>query len=109
MVSEYGAEQARRAHFRMRVPGPHRAARGAKTQVVMLYVEADELRDLPVNDAARQIEAKRAEQEHQRQQTAERQRQISNPFEQDQHRSDPRRTGPARGRWSASQFGITKE
>ncbi|WP_193095616.1 MobF family relaxase [Brevibacterium sp. FME17] len=97
LVSEYGAEQARRLHLGMRTPKPHRAARDATTQAAMLRAEADELRNLPVNDAARLIEAKRAEQKNQRQQVAQRERQISNSFEHDQHRSTPRRDGPTRG------------
>lgn len=96
MVSEYGAEPARRTHLGMRTPNPHRAARDAKNQAAMLRAEADELRSLPINDAARQIEAKRTEQETQRQQGAEREQQIGDPFEHDRHRSSPRRDGPTR-------------
>ncbi len=97
MVSEYGAERARRAHLGMRVPSPRRAARDAKSQAAMLRAEADELRMLPVNDAARQIETKRTERENQRQQMVKREPQISDPFEHDRHRSGPRREGPTRG------------
>lgn len=95
-VSEYGAEQARRAHLGTRVISPHRVARDAQTQAAMLRAEGDELRALTVNDAARLIEAKRAEQETQRQQVAERERQISDPFEREPRRNDPHRDGSAR-------------
>ena len=97
LVSEYGADQARRLHLGMRTPNPRRAARDAKTQAAMLRAEADELRALPVNDAARLIETKRTEQERERQRVAERERQISNLFEHDRHRSSPRRDGSTRG------------
>jgi len=50
-----------------------------------------------VSDAARLIEAKRADLDQQRRQVAERERQISEPFEHDQHRSSPRRDGPTQG------------
>ena len=46
-------------------PNSHCVARDAKNQVAMLRAEADELRNLPVNDVARLIEAKRADQEQQ--------------------------------------------
>lgn len=97
LVSEYGAEHARRAHLGMRLPNPHSAARDARTHAAVLRAEADQLRNLPVNDAARLIEAKRADLDQQRRQVAERERQISEPFEHDQHRSSPRRDGPAQG------------
>ena len=57
--------------------------------------EADELRSLPVADAARRIEAKRAEQEQTRQRAAQRERQLD-PFERDTRRHDPGHDGPAR-------------
>lgn len=59
--------------------------------------EADQLRNLPVSDAARLIEAKRADLDQQRRQVAEQERQISEPFEHDQHRSSLRRDGPTQG------------
>lgn len=56
--------------------GPQKdpAARDAKNQTAILRAEADELRTLPVSDAAQMTKVKRAEQEHRRQQVAERQR-----------------------------------
>lgn len=96
-VSEHGAEQARRNHLGMRIVSPHRQAREASSRAVMLRAEADELRDLPVNDAARLIETKRAARENQRQQAAERARQLNDPFTREQRHSDPRDDGPTRG------------
>lgn len=63
----------------------------------MLRAEVDELRSLPVTDAAQLIKAKRAEQEQRSQPLAERERQISDPFEHNPHRRNPRRNGPTRG------------
>ena len=63
----------------------------------MLRAEADELCNLPVNDVAHLIEAKRADQEKQRRQVAKRERQIRDPFEHGRRRSDPRRDGPTQG------------
>lgn len=63
----------------------------------MLRAGADELRNLPVNDVVRLIESKRADQEQQRRQVAERERQIRDPFEHDRHRSDPRRDALTQG------------
>ena len=98
MVSEYGPEQARRSHLGMRVANPHRRAREAKAQAVVLRAEAEELSNLPVTDAARLIDAKRTEQENQQQQAAERERQLNASFEHDPHRhSGPAREGPTRG------------
>lgn len=97
LVNEYGADQARRHQLGMRLPNPRRQARQAKTQGAALRAEADELRTLPVNEAAQLIEAKRAEQDHTRQQAAERERRLSDPFEHDPRRSGPAREGPARG------------
>lgn len=47
----------------MRTVNPQRAARNAFARATLARAEADELRNLPVNDAARRIEAQRAEQE----------------------------------------------
>ncbi|WP_417555548.1 MobF family relaxase [Microbacterium sp.] len=97
LVSEYGPEQARRDQLGMRTTSPHRAARDARAHAAMIRAEVDELRSLPINDAARRIEVKRAEQEHARQRTAERAQQLHDPFEHDPHQRDPRREGPTRG------------
>ena len=96
LVSEFGAEQARRDQFGMRTINPHRTAAEARARAALIRAEADELRNLPVTDAVRRIEAKRAEQEHIRQQADQRARQLD-PFEHDPRRSDPRREGPTRG------------
>lgn len=97
LVTEYGPERVRRDQLGMRVTKPHRHARDARAQAVATRAEADELRNLPINDATRRIEAKRAEQEHARRRTAERVRQLHDAFEHDTHQRDPRREGPSRG------------
>lgn len=96
LVSEYGPERARRDQLGMRTTSPHRAARDARARAALTRAEADELRSLPVNDAAERIEAKHAEQEHLRQQTAKRAQQLPAPFVHEPHRSGPRRDGPTR-------------
>ncbi|WP_151952609.1 hypothetical protein [Brevibacterium sp. Marseille-P9724] len=60
LISEYGAEQARRAHLDMRAPNPHRLVHNARTEAAVLRAESDELGALPVNEAAILIEATRA-------------------------------------------------
>lgn len=98
LVREYGAEHAQAARYGMRrTTSPRRQAQDAKNRAALLRSEADELRGLPITDAAQRIEAKRAEQEHARQRAAGRARQLHNPFEHDTHRHDPRREGPTRG------------
>ncbi len=94
---ELGADEARRDQFGMRTTNPHRNAQNARTRAALNRAEADKLRSLPVNDAARRIEANRAEQEHKRQQAARRARQLHEPFERDSHPSNSRREGPGRG------------
>ncbi|MFV4913123.1 AAA family ATPase [Microbacterium lacticum] len=93
LVSEYGAEHARANQLGMRTINPHRNALDARTRAALIRAEADELRSLPVGDAAQRIEAKRAEQERTRQRGA----QQLDPFEHDRHRSEPRHEGPTRG------------
>lgn len=66
LVSEHGADQARRAHLRMRLPNPHRLAHNAITQASVLRTELDELRALPVNETASLREATRTERERSR-------------------------------------------
>lgn len=95
LASELGADEARRDQFGMRTINPHRNAQDARARVALARAEADELRSLPVNDAARRIEAKRAEQEQTRQRAAQRARQRD-AFEHDTPRTDPGRDGPAR-------------
>ncbi|MDR1635587.1 MAG: AAA family ATPase [Bifidobacteriaceae bacterium] len=95
LASEYGAGQARRDRLGMRGMNPRRQAHDAQTKAAMLRAEASELRSLPVEDAARLIETKRAEQHNQRQWAAQRARQLQDPFKRQPHRTDPRRDGPA--------------
>ena len=94
LVSEYGAERVRLDHLGMRMTNPRRDARA---KAAMTGAEADELRSLPIPEAAARIEAKRAEQEQRKQQAAERARQLTDPFEHDPHRNAPRHEGPTRG------------
>ncbi|WP_454118429.1 hypothetical protein [Microbacterium lacticum] len=91
LARELGAEQARGDQFGMRTVNPQRAARDTLARATLARVEADELRSLPVSEAARRIEAQRAEQE----QTRQRARQLE-PFGRDIPHFDPGRDGPAR-------------
>ena len=77
-------------------PSLHRKARDTRNRAAMTRAEADELRSLPVNEAAERIEAKRAEQEQARQRAAERAQRLPDPFAHDPHRSGPHREGPTR-------------
>lgn len=97
LVSEYGAEQARGTEFGMGAVNPHRTAADARRRAALVRAEADELRNLPVTDAARRIKAKRAEQEQTWQQAAQRARQLGDPFQHEPRRSDPGREPPSRG------------
>src|SRR5699024_1470399 len=67
LVSEYGPEQARRNYLGMRVANPHGQAREAKAQAVVLRAEVEELRSLPIHDAAQRIEAMQTEQQNHQQ------------------------------------------
>ncbi|WP_424806518.1 MobF family relaxase [Rhodococcus sp. 27YEA15] len=95
LARELGAEQARGDQFGMRTNNPQRAARESSARAALVRAEADELRSLPVADAARRVEARRAEQEQLRQQAAQRARQLD-PFERGTRRHDPGHDGPAR-------------
>ena len=97
MVSEYGPTQALRSRHGMGSINPHQQAREATTRAAAARREVEELRALPVNDAAGRIEAKRAEQEQTRRRVARRERQLHNPFEHEPYHPDPRRDRPARG------------
>ncbi|WP_436327146.1 MobF family relaxase [Brevibacterium sp. FAM 27836] len=97
LISEYGPERARRDQLGMRTTNPHRMARNARARAALTRAEADELRSLPITDAAKRIEVKRAEQEHIRQQAAKRAQRLPDPFAHDPHRGGPHREGPARG------------
>lgn len=92
LVSAYGVEHVRGSQLGMRrTTNPHRDARNARKRAAAIRTEADTLRGLPVEDAARRIEARNAEQKQQRQQAAR------DPFEHDPYRRDPRREGRERG------------
>jgi hypothetical protein len=95
LVSEYGAEHARAARYGMRTTNPVRQALDAKNRAALLRSEVDELRALPVNDAARRIETKRAEQAQLRRHEAERARQLE-PYERDSSRPAPGADRPER-------------
>ncbi|WP_454114990.1 MobF family relaxase [Microbacterium lacticum] len=95
LARELGAEQARGDQYGMRTINPQRAARDAFTRATLARAEADELRSLPVGDAARRIEAQRAEQEQTRQRATQRERQLD-PFERGTRRHDPGHDGPTR-------------
>lgn len=95
LVGKFGAEQAPRDQYGMRTINPHRTAVNARTRADLICAEANELRSLPVTDAARRIEANRAQQEQTRQQAAQRARQLD-PFEQESRHPSPHRDGPAR-------------
>ncbi|MBF9334969.1 relaxase domain-containing protein [Microbacterium lacticum] len=97
LVSEYGAERVRYDRAGVLMLKPHRKADDARYRATLVRAEADELRSLPVNEAARRIEAKQTERERMRQEATARERQLPAPFEHDPHRHDPRREGPTRG------------
>lgn len=97
LVSEYGAEHAQAARYGMRrSPNPERQAHDAKNRAALLRSEADELRSLPINDAAHLIETKHAAQEQARQDATERAREFRDPLQHDPRRTDPSREGPRR-------------
>ncbi|WP_260283556.1 MobF family relaxase [Propionibacterium freudenreichii] len=97
LVSEYGAERVRYDRAGVLMLKPHRKADDARYRATLVRAEADELRSLPVNEAARRIEAKQTERERMRQEATARERQLPAPFEHDPHRHDPGREGPSRG------------
>ncbi len=76
---------------------PHRNAEDARTRAAPTRAEANELRSLPVTEAAERIEAKNVEREHKQREAAVRERQLSDPFEYDPYRHDTGREGPTRG------------
>lgn len=96
LASELGADEARRDQFGMRTVNPHRNAQDSRARAALARTEADELRNLPVNDAARRIEAKRTEQEQTRQRAAQRARHLD-PLDRGPHRHDLGRDGPVGG------------
>ncbi len=96
LARELGAEQARGDQFGMRTINPQRAARDALARATLARAEADELRSLPIDDAARRIETQRAEREQRRQRVAQRTRQLD-PFQRERPRDTPQQGGPSRG------------
>ncbi|MCQ9368904.1 hypothetical protein NQ038_03390 [Brevibacterium sp. 50QC2O2] len=98
LVSGYGTEHTRRDQFGMRTVNPHRDAADARTRAALIRAEARELRNLPVSDAARRIEANRAQQEQEqaRRRAERRERQLHDPFEHESRRPGPHRDGAAR-------------
>ena len=96
LARELGAEQARGDQFGMRTTNPERDAQSARTRADLARAEANELRTIPINEAARVIKAKHAEQERMRRQATQRAQQLD-PSERDPRRSGPRDNGPARG------------
>lgn len=52
LVSEYGADQARRTDLDIRGVSPRSVTRDATPRVTILRTKANEIRVLPVNDAA---------------------------------------------------------
>lgn len=96
LVSEYGAEHAQAARYGMRrTTNPERQAHDAKNRAALLRSEANELRALPINDAARLIETKHAAQEQARERAAQRARQLE-PYEHDSSRPAPGADRPER-------------
>lgn len=97
LVDEHGAERVRYDRVGVLMIKPHRKADGARTRAALIRAEADELRTLPIAEAAQRIETKNAEREHRRQEAVGRERQLPDPFEYDPHRHDSGRDGPSRG------------
>lgn len=96
LVSEYGAEHVQAARYWMSsTTSPRHQMHDAKNRAALLHSEADELRALPVNGAARRIETTRAEQAQIRRREAERARQLE-PYERDSSRHAPGADKPER-------------
>ncbi|MFV0374474.1 hypothetical protein [Microbacterium sp.] len=98
LVSELGADEARRDQFGMRAVNPHRNAQDARARAALVRAEADELRSLPVTDATRRIEAKRVMAAQERAAAADRARRLRADPTHNVHRSGPGRDGPSLGR-----------
>ncbi|MFK5210461.1 MobF family relaxase [Propionibacterium freudenreichii] len=96
LARELGAEQARDDQFGMRTINPQRAARDALARATLARAEADELRSLPIDDAAQRIKAERAKQQQLRQHAAQRAQQLD-PFARESPRTEPSREGPTLG------------
>ena len=92
MVSEYGTEQALRNRHGMGSINPHRQAREATTRAAAARREVEELRALPVEQAAARLTAQKTAAEEAQRRTAERARSVRDP-----HGHYSGRNGPARG------------
>ncbi len=97
MVSEYGTEQVLRSRHGMGSINPHRQAREATTRAAAARREVEELRVLPVEQAAARIAAQKAAAEDAQRRTVERARRVHDPYDHDTHRPNPRREGPGHG------------
>lgn len=75
---------------------PPPQAQDAKSRAVLLRSEADELRALPINEAAQLIETKHAAHEQARHDATERARELHDQSQRDARRTDPSREGPRR-------------
>lgn len=96
LVSEYGPTQALRVQNGMGAISPHRNARDAATRAAAARQEIEELRGLPVAEAAVQLDVQHAAAEEARRLTAERARRRRDPFDHDSGHTDPHRDGPSR-------------
>lgn len=76
LVSAYGGEQARRVQFGMGTINPYGQAQDARTRAAPIRAEADELRELSLNEAPRRIDSNHAELESAWQQVARRAQQL---------------------------------
>ena len=98
LVSELGADEARRDQFGMRTVNAHRNAQDAHARAALARAEANELRNLAVGDATHRIEAKRTMTEQERVAAADRARRLRADPTHNVRRSGPGCDGPALGR-----------
>ncbi|WP_259342681.1 MobF family relaxase [Corynebacterium falsenii] len=97
LAREYGAEHAQAARYGMRrTINPRGQAHDAKNRATLLRSEADELRALPISDAAHLIETKHAAQDQARQDATERARELRDPLQHDPRSTARSREGPRR-------------
>jgi hypothetical protein len=86
LVGEYGAEQARRIRLGMHAPNPKREARKAQRRAAAVRSRIEELRALPIHEAAARIQAQRkAEAQTQMRQT----QQTREPYRPNARRHEP--------------------
>ncbi|MDA3147168.1 AAA family ATPase [Leucobacter sp. UCMA 4100] len=91
LAREYGPENARAHQYGMRALNPARDARDARGLAALLRAESEEIRSLPVNDAAKLIQIKRVERELAQRQAKHRQRHLSSPEASTRQGSDSQR------------------